>query len=178
MDDHVEGLLQGLVDDDGMARKRARETLLLVGDPAIPRLRALLENSGKQARWEAAKTLGAMIDPGSVDNFVKLLDDPSSDLRWLAATGLIEVGPRSARPVLRSLAGANLPRGHLEMSRRVLAELARDNGVLAGIVGPLLDVLGGNDRGVVAATAARALSDLDQTTGRLPELGEPGSGAK
>lgn len=173
MDDHVEGLLRGLMDDDGMARKRARETLVLVGDPAIPRLRALLTSSGKRARWEAAKALGAMIDPGSVDDFASLLDDPNSDLRWLAATGLIELGPRSVRPVLQSLARTSLPRGRLEMSRRILGELAKDNGVLAAIVGPLLDVLGGNDVGVVAATAARAVSDLDQMTGRLPDLDAP-----
>ena len=169
MDDHVERLLEGLKSADGMGRKRARETLILVGDPALPRLRALLKGSDKQLRWEAAKALGAMMDPGSVDSFVKLLDDPNSDLRWLAATGLIELGPRSVRPVLQSLNDPAVPRGHLEMSHRVLGELAKGNDVLAGIVGPVLEMLGRNDRGVTAATAARALSDLDRATGRPPQ---------
>jgi HEAT repeats len=169
MDDHLERLLDGLKSGDGVARKRARETLVLVGDAAIPRLQALLERPDKQLRWEAAKALGTMVDPDSVDTFVRLLDDPNSDLRWLAATGLIELGPRSVRPVLRSLNDPAAPRGHLEMSHRVLGELAKENDVIAGIVGPVVEMLGRNDRGVIAATAARALSDLDRATGRPPE---------
>ena len=169
MDDHLERLLSGLSSGDGMAKKRARETLVLVGTPAVPRLQALLADSDKSVRWEAAKALGAVIDPGSVDAFLKLLDDPSSDLRWLAATGLIELGPRSVRPVLRSLTDPSVPRGHLEMSHRVLGELATGNDVLAGIVRPVVEMLGRNDRGVIAATAARALSDFDRATGRPPD---------
>lgn len=169
MDDHLERLLSGLESGDGMARKRARETLVLVGDTATPRLRALLASSDKNVRWEAAKALGAVIDPGSADTFVQLLDDPSSDLRWLAATGLIELGPRSVRPVLQSLTDPSVPRGHLEMSHRVLGELATGNGVLADIVGPVVEMLGRTDRGVIVATAARALSDLDRATGRPPD---------
>ena len=168
MNDHVERLLAELGGGDGMARKRARETLVLAGDPAVPRLQALLASADKSARWQGAKALGAVVDPGSVDLFVKLLDDPESDIRWLAATGLIELGPRSIRPVLQSLTDPAAPRGHLEMSHRVLGELAKENGVLTGIVGPVLEMLGRNDPGVVAATAARALSDLDRATGRPP----------
>jgi len=169
MDDHLERLLSGLSSGDGMAKKRARETLVLVGAPAVPRLQALLADSDKSVRWEAAKALGAVIDPGSVDTFLELLDDPSSDLRWLAATGLIELGPRSVRPVLQSLTDPSVPRGHLEMSHRVLGELATGNDVLAGIVRPVVEMLGRNDRGVIAATAARALSDLDRAIGRPPD---------
>ena len=169
MDDHLETLIGGLGNADGMARKRARETLVLVGDPAVARLRALLAGSDKNLRWEAAKALGAIVDPGCVDTFVELLDDSSSDLRWLAATGLIELGPRSIRPVLRSLDNPGVPRGHLEMSHRVLGELAKDNDVLAAIVGPVVAVLGQDDRGVIASTAARALSDFDRAIGRPPQ---------
>jgi HEAT repeat protein len=169
MDQHLETLLSGLSSGDGMAKKRVRETLILVGDPAVPGLQALLAGSDKGLRWEAAKALGAVIDPGSVDTFLELLEDPSSDLRWLAATGLIELGPRSVRPVLQSLTDPSVPRGHLEMSHRVLGELATGNGVLAGIVGPVVEMLGRNDRGVIATTAARALSDLDRAIGRPPD---------
>lgn len=169
MDDHLEGLLSELGSGDGMARRRARETLVLVGDPAVPRLQALLTSSDKRARWEAAKALGVMIDPAGADAFVKILDDPESDVRWLAATGLIALGPRSVRPVLRSLTDLSVPRGHLEMSHRALNELAKDNGVLSEIVKPVVEALGWNDPGVIAATAARALSDLDRATGRPPE---------
>jgi hypothetical protein len=165
MDDDLERLLRTLEGSDGMARKRARETLVLVGDPAVPSLQALLERPEKQLRWEAAKALGGIIDPKTADLFVTLLDDPSSDVRWLAATGLIELGPRSARPVLQSLTDPSAPRGRLEMGHRILAELAKDNAVLAEIVKPLLDVLGRNEPGVITTTAARALSELHRVTG-------------
>src|SRR5512138_1008592 len=89
MDDYVDGLISDLTGSDGMARKRARECLELVGEPAAPRLRELLASKDKQTRWEAIKSLAAIADPGSLDEFVALLDDPNSDLRWLAATGLI-----------------------------------------------------------------------------------------
>jgi HEAT repeat protein len=176
MDDHVGRLLSDLGTGDGLARKRARETLVLVGDPAVPELAALLQSDDKQLRWEAAKGLAAIHDPGCVDTFVLLLDDPSSDLRWLAASGLIELGYRSVRPVLQSLNDPEVPRGHLEMSHRVLGDLARANDVLAGVVKPLVDVLGRNDRGVIATTAARALRDFDRVTGRPPEPGAAGIG--
>jgi HEAT repeat protein len=169
MDEHLERLLSGLSSGDGMAKKRARETLVLVGDPAVPGLQALLASADKSAQWEAAKALGAVIDPGSLDAFVQLLDDPSSDLRWLAASGLIALGPRSVRPILRSLTDPSVPRGHLEMSHRILGELAKGNGVLADVVRPVVEILGRNDPGVIAATAARALSDLDRATGRPPD---------
>ncbi len=169
MDDHVERLLAGLGGGDGVARKRARETLVLTGDPAVPSLQALLSSADKGTRWQGAKALGAVVDPGSIDLLVQLLDDPESDIRWLAATGLIALGPRSVRPVLRSLTDPAVPRGHREMSHRVLVELAKDNGALAEIVGPVVEMLGRNDTGVIVATAARALSDLDKVTGRPPQ---------
>jgi hypothetical protein len=186
MNDYLERLLSDLSSGDGMARKRARETLVLVGDPAVPRLQALLESPDKQVRWEAAKALSQMVPSEALDTFVMLLDDPSSDLRWLAANGLIGLGARSVRPVLRSLADPEAPRGRREMGHRVLGELAKSNDVLAGMVRPLVNVLGGNDMGVIATTAARTLSDFDRATGRPPGLdgaegdgpdGEPSTGA-
>jgi HEAT repeat protein len=177
MDDHVGRLLTELGSGDGVTRTRARETLVLIGEPAVANLEALLKDDDKQVRWEAAKALGAVRDPRSVDTFVRLLDDQSSELRWLAASGLIDLGPRSVRAVLQSLNDPEVPRGHLEMSHRILGELARGNDVLAGLVKPVLDVLGRNDRGVIATTAARALSDFDRITGRPPEPATAGLGS-
>ena len=171
MDDYLQGLIDSLSSADGMARMRARETLVLVGDPAVPRLRALLAGPDKRVRWEAVKTLAAIVDPGSLEEFLGLLDDPDSDLRWLAATGLIELGPRAVRPVLRALTGTSLPRGRLEMSRRILGDLFADNKVLADILSPLMQVIAGTDPAVISARAARALADLDRATGRPPDPG-------
>ena len=161
---------QAWMRDDGMARKPRKRPSCLAGDPRrAPRLRGFAREPRQERAVGGGEGARGGVDPASVDAFVQLLDDPESDIRWLAATGLIALGPRSVRPVLQSLTDPAVPRGHLEMSHRILGELAKENGVLAGIVGPVLEMLGGNDPGVVAATAARALSDLDRATGRPPD---------
>ena len=175
MDGYVEGLFRDLGGRDGMARKRARESLVLLGDPAVPELRELLASPDKKTRWEAVKALAAIVDPETLDVLVDLLDDPNSDLRWLAATGLIALGPRSIRPVLKGLTDPGASRGRREMSRRVLAEASRDNGVLADIVAPLMEVIDGTDPAVISQRAARALSALDKAAGRTPPLDHSGS---
>jgi HEAT repeat protein len=177
MDDHVQRLVDVLNGNDGMGRKRARETLVLAGETAAPPLRALLGSKNKQTRWEAIKALAAIGDPADLETFLALLDDPNSDLRWLAATGLIQLGCRSVRPVLRALTDPSAPRGRLEMSRRVLGELLSDNQVLSDITAPLMQVIGGNDQTVISERAARALSDLDRVIGRppAPETAQPTS---
>jgi HEAT repeat protein len=161
MDTHMKQLIEELSGRDGMGRKRARESLALIGAPAAAHLRPLLASPHKQVRWEALKTLAAIADPDSLQSFLAFLDDPNADLRWLAATGLIRLGPRSVRPVLQALTDPKAPRGRREMGRRVLGELAGHDDVLPGILAPLLEVIGGNDQAVIAERAARALSDFD-----------------
>ncbi len=168
MEDYVQRLLEELTGHDGMVRKLAREKLVLIGDPVVPQLRSLLASSQKQVRWEATKALAAIEDSSCLGDFLALLDDPESDLRWLAATGLTQLGPRAARPVLQGLTDPDAPRGRLEMSRRVLAELASDNKVLRDIAAPILEVIGENNRAVITERAARALSDFDSATGLQP----------
>jgi hypothetical protein len=168
MDDHLRSLLDALGSADGMARKRAREALVLAGESAVPGLRGLLSSPDKQVRWEAVKALAALRDPGSLTEFLALLDDPNSDLRWLAGTGLIQLGHRSVRPTLQALTGPSLTRGRLDMSRRVLGELASDNKVLSDVIAPLMQVIDGNEPAVISERAARALSDLDVAIGWPP----------
>jgi HEAT repeat protein len=168
MEDNLDGLIADLSSSDGMARKRARESLVLAGESAAPGLRGLLKSPDKRVRWEALKALAAIRDPESLTDFVSYLDDPDSDLRWLAATGLIRLGSRSVRPVVQALTGPKAPRGRLEMGRRVLGELARDNEVLASAIAPLMEVIGGNDPAVIAERAARALDAIDRAAGLPP----------
>ncbi len=155
-------LIEALGSDDGQKRKWARETLTLMGEPAVEELRGLLRSGSKRVRWEAAKSLVAVVDPASVEPFVALMMDGHSEVRWLAASGLIGLGPRSVTPVLELLSRDAGSQVHLDMAGRVLRGLSSDNEVLAGIVGPVADVLGHGDPGVVAANAARALSELEQ----------------
>ena len=136
---------------------------------AAPRLRPLLASPEKRLRWEALKALAAIGDPGSLDAFRTLLDDPDADLRWLAASGLIKLGDMSVRPVLQALSDPKAPRGRLEMGRRVLNELAAGDPELSAHLAPLMEVINGTDQAVIAERAARALSDVDRTSGRTPD---------
>ncbi|HEY5528707.1 MAG TPA: HEAT repeat domain-containing protein [Thermoleophilia bacterium] len=165
MDQHLTDLIEALGSDDGSKRKRARETLALLGEPAVQPLHGLLSSSTMRIRWEAANCLAAMVDPGSVQAFVELMMDQYSEVRWLAASGLINLGPRSVAPVLESLIQDAESSGHRQMARRVLRGLSSGNDVLAEIVGPVVDVLGHADSAVIASKAAVALNELGQTAG-------------
>lgn len=157
-------LAAALRSSTGSERKRARETLTLIGQPAVPLLQALLDDQDRLVRWEAAKTLAAMVEAENVERFVALLSDERSEIRWLAASGLIALGPRSVSAVLEALTKDAESRGRREMSHRVLKELAADNSVLAELVKPVTDVLRGDDPAPVASRAARALSDWEELT--------------
>jgi HEAT repeat protein len=167
MDDDLNGLIDQLGGSDGMARKRAREALVQMGAAAAPPLRPLLESRDKRVRWEALKALAAIGDPGDLEDFVRFLDDPDADMRWLAATGLIKLGRPAVRPVLQALSDPKAPRGRLEMGRRVLGESAKDDDALRQGLGPLMEVIGGNDQAVIAERAARALDVFDRASGRV-----------
>jgi HEAT repeat protein len=53
----------------------------------------MLENSEVyKARWEAAKALGSIGDVRSIPTLVKALEDPESDVAWLAAKALKKMG--------------------------------------------------------------------------------------
>ncbi len=169
MDTDVRNLLGTLSSEKGMERKRARETVVLVGDSAGTQVRSLLGSGDKRLRWEAAKALSAMVDPSSLPALVELLKDQESDLRWLAADGLINLGPRSVAPVLRSLLGGPPSKGQIQMTGRVLRKLATENDVLQEIVAPVVEVLTDTVAPeVLQPRAAQALADLDRLTGRLP----------
>jgi len=168
--ERLEQLVTALRSEDGGARQRARETLVLIGRPAVSALQELLKDRNRRTRWEAAKTLLAMVEPDNVDHFVTLLSDERSEIRWLAASGLVALGPRVVSPVLQALAADADSRGRREMTHRVLKELSADNQVLARLLKPLLDVLRGDDPVPVATRAARGLSDLESLIAGRSEL--------
>ncbi len=81
--------MEQLAGKDGMIRLKARESLVAMGEPAVPLLiRALRNSTSDQLRWEAAKALGAISDPRSIPQLVKALEDRNSDVAWLAAEAL------------------------------------------------------------------------------------------
>ena len=161
----LEQLITQLGDPDSGKRRQARETLVAIGEPAVPSLVELLGNSQARLRWEAAKALTQIPHPAAIPDLISLLDDPESGTRWLAAIGLINIGSRSIPPVLHALTERAASKGFREASHHVLHGVSRQNAVLREILAPVLAVLGDTDpaevissRGEVALLELRALA--------------------
>ena len=70
-------------------RTKARKSLVIIGKQAVSSLSLVLENSKiYKARWEAAKALSEIRDIKSIPVLVKALEDPETDVAWLAAKTL------------------------------------------------------------------------------------------
>jgi HEAT repeat protein len=99
----IEDLLRELRTENGAKRQHAREALVAMNKAAAPTLIALLTDENERVRWEACKALGAIKDPTAAGPFVEALRDPSIEIEWLAAEGLIALGECSLVPLLRAL---------------------------------------------------------------------------
>ncbi len=95
-----QSLVNLLESEDEKIRTRARKSLVTIGKQAVSPLSLALENSKiYKARWEAAKALNEIGDLKSIPTLVKALEDPESDVAWLAAKTL-EKFRKAAWPVL------------------------------------------------------------------------------
>ena len=99
----IRSLLDSLASRDPVLREQARETLVVVGKPAVPLLIPLLSHRKPHVRWEAAKTLCDIADPIAATALVNILDDSDGDVRWLAAEGLAALGRDGLHPLLAAL---------------------------------------------------------------------------
>jgi HEAT repeat protein len=63
----------------------------------------LLTSKDRHARWAAAKALGNLRDPRSAPALVDALEDRDSDVAWLAAVALENMGQEVWLPVLQGL---------------------------------------------------------------------------
>lgn len=105
--DAIRSLMEQMRSDDGMIRKKARESLVAIGKPAATSLcKALRSSVDSQLRWEAAKALGEIGDKRSIPALVAALGDRDHDVAWLAAEGLAKHGISAWPPILRALAMA------------------------------------------------------------------------
>lgn len=85
----IQSLINQLESEDIKVRIRARKSLVVIGKRAVLPLSLVLENSKiYKARWEAAKALSDIADIKSISTLVKALEDPESDVAWLAAKTL------------------------------------------------------------------------------------------
>jgi len=96
----LEKLIEELGSKDGMKRKKARRLLVSHGNKSVELLTKLVESPKHIYRWEALKSLEEIGSPESIPVFIKTLDDDLSDVRWIAAKGLIKIGKKSLKPLL------------------------------------------------------------------------------
>lgn len=141
-DAHVLRLIEQLRDRDGMVREGARRELVELGEPALLELTKLLESNVKRTRWEAAQALAAIGDSRSIHTLLRLLSDDESDIRWIAALGLIKVGPLSLQGLIEELLDKPDSKRVRRGVHHVLSELGYENQVIMEIVATLRQTLG------------------------------------
>lgn len=99
----IQELIKKLGSDNGLEREKARKALVEIGKDSIVSLKELLSHHKHIYRWEAVKTLEEIGDPLSIPLFIQAMEDEKSDVRWLAAKGLIKLGQLSIKPLLKTL---------------------------------------------------------------------------
>jgi HEAT repeat protein len=161
-DQSIPALVEQLSDDDGLVRERARHTLVLIGDPAVPPLLELLESRTKRTRWEAAKALAEIGSQKSIPALVGLFSDRESDIRWLGSEGLVRIGPASIPEVLRLIIEKPDSTEIRRAAHHVFRELGKHNRVVKELLTPVLDVLGDTDpAGAIPPKAEDALKQFE-----------------
>jgi HEAT repeat protein len=153
----VDSLIARFLERDVCVRQRARLALEELGPAAVDGLVRALRHPLDRVRWESAKALGTIADPGSAPALVRLLRDHSTGVRWLAAEALVAIGRPALRPLLEAL--VRQP-GALELregAHHVLHDLLpRDS---FGIVAPVLAALEHPAPELEAPVAASQLLD-------------------
>lgn len=156
----VDTLLNFFRSKDGAARQWAREQLVRLGKPAVPRLIPLLSHPDNLIRWEACKTLEKIRDPRAAAALANVLLDENMDVRWVAADALIELEHRAIIPVLEIIERQYDSVLLREAAHHVLIHLKRA-GFLDEETEKVIDALTVNELPSKAAFAAiRVLDDM------------------
>ena len=103
MEDTINKLIEALKSKEGFRRQAARKQLVEIGEPAIEYLKELLDSKDHHTRWEAIKAIGEIASIDSIPLLIEYTKDGESDIRWLAAKGLINIGRPSIKPLVSAL---------------------------------------------------------------------------
>ena len=128
-DEELQKLLNELGDKNDIKRKNARKALVAKGKKSIDFLIELLSHPKHIYRWEAVKTLEEIGDPDTIPIFIQALEDDKSDVRWIAAEGLIKLGKKSIKPLLNVLIDKSDSVFVLEGAHHIFFDL-REKGLL------------------------------------------------
>jgi HEAT repeat protein len=153
----ITSLVADLASSDELVRTDARQSLVDIGGPAVFPLIEALGDPRRQVRWEATKALGEIANPAAAPALVKTLRDTEFSVRWLAAEGLIALGSKGLRPLLRALIEYSDSVWLRQGAHHVVHDLAR--GDLKEVLQPVVAALQGIEPSLEAPLAARAALD-------------------
>ena len=102
-DPNIQQLVETLGSKNGLERKKARKALVGYGKVIINPLLELLDHPKYIFRWEALMTLKEIRDQTLIPVFISKLDDDESEIRWIAAEGLIKQEKYAIIPLLKFL---------------------------------------------------------------------------
>ena len=148
-------LINDLTCTDVYKCRRARQTLVDMGDPAVPYLVDALKSRKVWVRWEAAKALGQIAGPMATNALVDALGNGMFDVRWIAAEGLILRGREALVPLMRALIEKSDLAWFREGAHHVLFDLSHGN--LRDMVLPVLQALEDVEADVEVPLKAKAL---------------------
>ncbi len=155
----VRMLIADLRSDNSKIRRRARNALMDIGEPAVAPLLEALGSRDELLRREAAKTLSQISSATAVPVWISTLEDQDCDLRWYATEGLIAAGDAGLVPLLRALEHQPDSVWFRAGAHRVLSHML--GGDLVDILGPVLLALEDVEPALGARVAAfEALSRL------------------
>lgn len=150
----ISTLIAAFASNYGSVRETARQRLVDIGRPAVVPLTEALASGDIQTRWEAAKALGEIADPAAAPALACALHDDEFGIRWLAAEGLILIGPEALQPLLQALienSGSPLLR---QGAHHVLRALSISRGSLKRTLQPVLVALDGPEPALEVPLAA------------------------
>jgi HEAT repeat protein len=104
--------------------------------------------------------LSAIAEPSTAEALVRALDDEDGGVRWLAAQGLVHIGPAALPPLLRALVRNSMSAWLREGSHHVIRMNASDE--LAPVLQPVLRAMHGVEPSIgVMAAAEHALGEVE-----------------
>ena len=98
----INELIETLKNEDGIARQSARNSLVIIGEPALDALIKAFEVKEEPMHWEIAKALSQIGTTKAAKVLVDTLEDHNFSVRWIAAEGLIHIGSTGLIPLLEA----------------------------------------------------------------------------
>jgi hypothetical protein len=158
----IEASITDLASSRGAARRRrARESLAALGEPAITLLIATLTNPNPHVRWDALTVLNEIGGSEAARILVQTLaNDPDGGVRWLAAEGLINMRQEGLHVLLQVLAQGPSSAWLREGAQVVIRSLAVKEPSLNGNLKVILAALEDSKHALPVSTAAQATLDM------------------